>query len=438
MEVEIISIKAIKPSYTTHHHHRHKTFKLSLLDQRVPPVYGGAVLFYGPSRNSDNIFSEFSKKSQHLQRSLSKTLVQFYPLAGSLKDDIFIDCNDEGACFIEAQIGCKLKDFLGKPDHELLNHLTPITDSKKAKFPNSLLLVQVTLFSCGGMSIAVFPSHKIADATSMGTFMQSWTAVNRNDRSKFVLPEFIEGSCLSRREFPNWNIEMPSEKQSTRRPVFCASKIASLKGATSQHRPSKVEVVLALIVRRAIAVSRASRLLSGKPFGRSVLFHFVNFRSKLVPPLPGNRMGNIIWSIPVVFEEDEMELNKMVGNISRSLLNFYNEDVNKFQGDELYEAMCKSLKEKRKILENSVNTYVCSSLCKISFYGVDFGWGKPLWVTSPNNARNKIVLLDTKCGDGVEAWVTLEEQEMARFERDEEILAYASLNPSVFCNSSRL
>ncbi|KAF5750303.1 hypothetical protein HS088_TW03G00637 [Tripterygium wilfordii] len=62
---------------------------------------------------------------------------------------------------------------------------------------------------------------------------------------------------------------MPSEKQSTRRPVFCASKIASLKGATSQHRPSKVEVVLALIVRRAIAVSRASRLLSGKPFGRS-------------------------------------------------------------------------------------------------------------------------------------------------------------------------
>ena len=36
--------------------------------------------------------------------------------------------------------------------------------------------------------------------------------------------------------------------------------------------------------------------------------------------------------------------------------------------------------------------------------------------------KNKVVL-DTKYGVGIEAWINLEEQDMAKFEADEEILA---------------
>ena len=40
--------------------------------------------------------------------------------------------------------------------------------------------------------------------------------------------------------------------------------------------------------------------------------------------------------------------------------------------------------------------------------------------------------MDTNKGDGsIEAWVVLSEQDMYLFERDPELLAYASLNPSV-------
>lgn len=45
--------------------------------------------------------------------------------------------------------------------------------------------------------------------------------------------------------------------------------------------------------------------------------------------------------------------------------------------------------------------------------------------------KNMIVLTDTRDGDGVEASLTLNEEVMAIFESNEELLAYASLNPSV-------
>nr|POF15801.1 acylsugar acyltransferase 3 [Quercus suber] len=61
----------------------------------------------------------------------------------------------------------------------------------------------------------------------------------------------------------------------------------------------------------------------------------------------------------------------------------------------------------------------------------DFGWGKPIWVTVARCAINgAILLMDARSGNGVEVFVTLEEQDMAVFERDAELLEFASSNPS--------
>lgn len=48
-----------------------------------------------------------------------------------------------------------------------------------------------------------------------------------------------------------------------------------------------------------------------------------------------------------------------------------------------------------------------------------------------------IVLLDSKWG-GIEAWVTLDEEEMAMFGRNDELLAVASLNPYALINYIRI
>lgn len=42
-----------------------------------------------------------------------------------------------------------------------------------------------------------------------------------------------------------------------------------------------------------------------------------------------------------------------------------------------------------------------------------------------------VALIDSKDGEGVEAWISLPEQDMNVLPRDQDLLAYATLNPSV-------
>ncbi|KAK4492879.1 hypothetical protein RD792_000204 [Penstemon davidsonii] len=64
----------------------------------------------------------------------------------------------------------------------------------------------------------------------------------------------------------------------------------------------------------------------------------------------------------------------------------------------------------------------------------DFGWGKPIWASVGYgyvdfHLHNFLLLMDRRFGNGVEAWLTLSEEEMDVVEKDPELLAFASLNP---------
>ena len=49
-----------------------------------------------------------------------------------------------------------------------------------------------------------------------------------------------------------------------------------------------------------------------------------------------------------------------------------------------------------------------------------------------------IVMMDTRNGDGIEVFVDLEDEDMAVFERDAELLGYASFNPCALALRSLL
>ncbi|KAK7844884.1 salutaridinol 7-o-acetyltransferase [Quercus suber] len=93
MKFEIMSRKTIKPSIPTPHQHR--TFSLSLWTKSFPQ--------YIVQPFSSIPQTPMKKQSSRLQNSLSKTLVHFYPMAGRLNDTASIECNDQGAYFVEAQ-----------------------------------------------------------------------------------------------------------------------------------------------------------------------------------------------------------------------------------------------------------------------------------------------------------------------------------------------
>uniref|UniRef100_A0A2N9G120 Uncharacterized protein n=1 Tax=Fagus sylvatica TaxID=28930 RepID=A0A2N9G120_FAGSY len=413
MKIEIISRKTIKPLIPTPEQLR--TFRLSLLDQLCPPIYGTSIFFYTSNPNErGSITSQVLERSCRLQNSLSKTLVDFYPLAGRLKDAASIECNDQGAYFVEAQISCQLVDFLIQPDIELLSRISPISDPKSTQLTSdSILVIQLTAFSCGGIAIAICTSHKIIDASSASTFFQSWTATARG-YGEVVLPELLIGGRF----------------------VFDASKIASLKAkiasAIGQRPPTNVEIVLALIFKCAMAASMSN---SGRSV-TSVLSQVVNLRKRMVPPLPENSIGNLLWSYQVFSKDSEIELHELVAKMRKGLIEFCNEKANNFKGDEGFHMVSELLKEQGELMRKmDINIYRCSSLCKFPLYETDFGWGKPIWITnySSNYHKNLIVLLDTK-GGGIEAWVTLEEPEMEIFQHSGELLEFASFNPSVFVN----
>ena len=64
-------------------------------------------------------------------------------------------------------------------------------------------------------------------------------------------------------------------------------------------------------------------------------------------------------------------------------------------------------------------------------YEADFGWGRPMRVTTSScPVRNSVVLMDTRDRKGIEALGNMEEKDMARFERDAELLQHASFNPT--------
>lgn len=117
--VKIISRKMIKPSSPTPHHQRN--LKLSLLDQLLPPTLYPSIIFFYTCPSSH--FA--STVSESLQASLSKALVHFYPLAGRLKSSASIECNDEGAHFLEAQVNCQLETCSNFPSTSYSTTLSP-------------------------------------------------------------------------------------------------------------------------------------------------------------------------------------------------------------------------------------------------------------------------------------------------------------------------
>lgn len=118
MEVQVVSKKMVKPSVPTPDHH--KTCKLTAFDQIAPPDQVPIIYFYNSS-NIDNI-------REQLVKSLSETLTKFYPLAGRfVHDGFYVDCNDEGVLYVEAEVNIPLNEFIGqaKKNIQLINDLVP-------------------------------------------------------------------------------------------------------------------------------------------------------------------------------------------------------------------------------------------------------------------------------------------------------------------------
>ena len=78
---------------------------------------------------------------------MSDVLTRYYPLAGRVKDNINVDCNDEGVLFREAQVKCELSDIVTNPNPAEFKKFLPCDIDGTH---NLTFAVQVNYFTCGG------------------------------------------------------------------------------------------------------------------------------------------------------------------------------------------------------------------------------------------------------------------------------------------------
>ncbi|EOY22400.1 3'-N-debenzoyl-2'-deoxytaxol N-benzoyltransferase, putative [Theobroma cacao] len=426
MEIQIISRETIKPSSPTPHHLR--THKLSLLDQLVPPVNIPVLLFYSATAENPR------KRSLQLKESLSKTLVHFYTFAGRLSESFSIDCNDNGATYIEAQVAIDMSVVLKEPEIDLLLQLLPCDPHENLAEPSAqvVLSIQVNYFACGGMAICVCVHHAVADASAVATFLQSWAAVacgaNLTDTETFDCTSLFPRQDLS----GFWEVLEENkdliirEDVVTTRFLFDRSKIDVLRdeigNGSSLYRPTRVEAVSALIWNAMVA--------SIAEYDKTIPIYVatsVNLRKRMNFPFPQKCVANvsqfIMTELPI---EKTKNLSNLAGNLHDSITKVDDEYVRKLHAGGAYLNIMKGAI--KGFGKNWIFSF--SSWCRFPFYETDFGWGKPIWFGTTLRLNRVAFFLDTNDGGGIEAWITLTQEEMVKLEQDTGILDYATFKPS--------
>jgi hypothetical protein len=127
-----------------------------------------------------------------IKRGLSQALVHYYPIAGRLAagataGEVVIKCTSEGVSFVAASANRAIRDVQNLSDPSLKEELGVFYDGL-CRYSDPLVLMQVTIFSCGGFVLCVTWNHSVADGVGMGQFMQAVGELARGLPSPSVVP----------------------------------------------------------------------------------------------------------------------------------------------------------------------------------------------------------------------------------------------------------
>ncbi|KAL5563864.1 hypothetical protein UlMin_033611 [Ulmus minor] len=395
IEVEVISKEIIKPSSPTPPHL--SRYQLSFLDQLSPPVYNTCVMF---SFQADSDFN-----SEKLKTSLS-----------------------QGIPFLEAKVKCQISDVIKNPVPTELNKFIPF---ESGQMTDLALGIQLNIFECGGIAIGSCISHKLADGLSSFMFLKSWAATARGEL-EILPPQFVSATLFPPRNISGFShgARLTKEKNIIlKRFVFSTAMIEQLrekygdtKSLENKTRPTRVEALSVFLWSRFITALQVESVGTEAENPFYAIFHAVNLRTRIEPALSEDSFGNlfrIVMTIPTSGEEGCDLVKKMRDEISH----IDSENVRKLQEGFEHLDFIKDISE--KVFKGEMISFAVSSWCRFPLYESDFGWGTPVWVDFPPfHAKNVVVFVDSKSGDGIEALISLEEQLMKFFESDKELLPF--------------
>ncbi|KAL8243543.1 hypothetical protein R6Q59_009801 [Mikania micrantha] len=363
----------------------------SNIDLLVPEVHTQTVYIYRHNASA----SFFDTKL--MRDALSRALVPFYPMGGRLGKDqngrIHIDCQGQGVLFMEAESDGVIDDFGDFAPTSHLQKLIPAIDLSQGIESYPLLLLQVTFFKCGGVSLGVGMHHYTCDGTSALHFMNTWADMARG--LDLRMPPFIDRTLLRARDPPRpaydhieYHISPPMKLPLNAQPHETAVSIFKLtrdqlntlkeksREDGSPINYSSFEIFSGHVWK---CICRARGLPDDQ---ETKLYFAADGRAHLEPALPSGYFGNVIFPNNATALVGEILSNPSwygASKIREALVRRTSDylkstiDFLELQPDLL--SLVGAIVESYRTSNIAITTWAW-----LPIHDVDFGWGRPIFM----------------------------------------------------------
>ncbi|XP_072965247.1 omega-hydroxypalmitate O-feruloyl transferase-like isoform X2 [Typha angustifolia] len=357
-------------------------YYLSNLDQNIAVIVQTIYCFKaGDHRGNERV-------GDVMRESLSKVLVDYYPLAGRLtvsdQGKLVVDCTGEGAVFVEAEADCDLEDIgdIARPDPCMLGKLVYSVPGAKSILEIPPLAAQVTKFKCGGFILGLAMNHCMFDGLGAMEFVNSWGETARG--LPISVPPFLNRAILKARDppvidFPHHEFTEIEDSSNTTSLYeeemlyqsfhFNHDKLEQLKRLAMEdgtlNKCTTFEALSAFVWRAR------SKALQFERNQQTKLLFAVDGRSRFSPPLPKGYFGNGIVltnSLCNAGELLERPISFAVGLIQTAI-----ETVT-----DGYMRSAMDYFEATRARPSLAATLLITTWSRLSFHTTDFGWGEPL------------------------------------------------------------
>ncbi|KAF9619819.1 hypothetical protein IFM89_009570 [Coptis chinensis] len=362
-----------------------------LFRAHMPSVY-----FYRPD-GSSNFFD-----ASVLRDALSKVLVPFYPVAGRLRKNkssgrLEIECNGEGVLFFEAYTKFVLDD-LGdfEPGMELMQLIPRLSEGHDV-FSSPLMLLQVTYFKCGGVSLGVAAQHTLLDGASGTHFINSWARTAQD--LDVQIPPLLDRTVLLARQpptpcFPHVEHQPPPSIESTNQKPECQSSpkctvVATFKISRhqinllkAQCRDESNRITFSTYEVLAGHIWRCASKARGLSYEQeTTLTIVVDGRTRLSPPLTFGYLGNAVFYLTAKATSGDIVSNPLIYAVQK-----VHETI--VMADDKYLRSAIDYMELQSDLLSLVKGPQCFgspnlgfiSWCRMPIHDADFGWGRPFYM----------------------------------------------------------
>ncbi|KAK8481005.1 hypothetical protein V6N13_076801 [Hibiscus sabdariffa] len=392
-------VKALSDSLSPERHRKLALSNLDLLSGRFPVTY---LYLYRHNGSNRDLISNGNTLFESLKTSLANTLSYYYPFAGRIVEDprtsqSLIICDNSGALLVEALANIPLSqlDFYNL-NQTLEGIVVPCLDVDEFPFP---VQVQVTWYTCGGLSIAFTFDHALGDASAFGNFLSSWSQLARNMPLSSI-PDLDLGRNLPPRVLPTYHPSfdrffvkctledirnIPKTNISLKRLYFVdASSINHLQTLASVNgKRTKIEAFSAYVW-KIMATS------TDESYAKCKMGWLVDGRGRLSHSSMSNYIGNVL----TVTTEEASIVETRQGSIS-DIANKVHEAISKVTNEAHFQDLIDwiechkpGLMLPRFVLGQEGPAVVISSGHKFPVAELDFGFGSPVLGTVSTTIKN--------------------------------------------------